>query len=960
MTATVRHMPLVTQLHRNTSVITKEIKHFRTVVSTFVEQIREHVDSVLSTLLKGTRRVPEFEVSIMDDVKMPVRRPRTSRLARPKTRQELHAQVDQFSGVEQEDNSRVLDSLLLESPLHSHESIAPPKKMVRMAMSRKLTRSLTTRLANIAEGHADDELAHRQIQINLGVSMVESDDELGGDGSQARAPDKTGTAPNKLEAKTSLNMVHLQRLQSSTYTNNQAGSDLFARSSSIVGGPGLFGQVSDASRSMQSRTMANIFKRNNQRTDSLIKTLFDSTVPPVAIRECFRLLRKSDKKKFQWMTEAIEGFLDSDVEESLHNEIDSMTNCAEENLRHEKEDWWEKEAARLFNSLALKIVQVEAAYMILHGVLCVSLPAGRRPDADPMLSMDNVARALVALATNTRNLDLDKAVEEVHSNIKAFRLLQTPKARRANTDMISGYVRFSTLVSASSLFRGAILSMDVDRTLCLFCKSILSEMFNEEQARLLLEHAKMEVKVEDEVLFNNKHYDERYLTLVIKGEIEVIRTLDDVEIGRGKCTVGCYFGADKAINKPDGIPEAEQENPVKEGGTGVNNCIIKAAAKCQVLRIPLVNFKEVLPRLEEHKFTRFMEKLVEAIASDISKLEQLNFLVLPSADSAFVMIHKEENWKIPPTKREYYTMVPELERQEIQDAFLDIQTLWHHLSRGADTVPKGTIELIKEHLGESGAQCYANVFAPVDEPTAPSFLSVETFWFCWVHFLTRSLIHSTGKQDHEDEIEQETKEEEERALSSASHKGVVTLLMKNATKLQPMDTFTGRADPYMVVSVDGVTQRTQVKSGTLEPVWNEAMTFNAVANRSIVRVELFDSEAMGQDRSMGTFMFIVTPHSTSIAATHKLTGQVSDRRPATGTVSLTMVFNRGAKAAKTVEQKNEFQLFCETEHYTDLVLSMLFPSRRIEAAFFRVPLPVHEREFQKAVGTLAVPLTGLR
>ena len=415
------------------------------------------------------------------------------------------------------------------------------------------------------------------------------------------------------------------------------------------------------------------------------------------------------------------------------SEIDFMTISADDNLLR-AEDWWEKEAARMFNSLALKIVQVEAAYMILHQVLCVSLPAGSRPDADPMLSMDNVARALVSLATHTRNLDLDKAVEQVHSNLKPFRLLQTPKARRANTDTISGFVRFSTLVAASSVFRGAILTMDVDRTLCLFCKSILSESFNEEQARSLLEHVKMEDKPENEVLFNNNHYDERYLTLVLKGEISVIRTLDDVEIGRGKCTVGCYFGADKALNQPDGIPEAEQETPVKEGGTGVNNCLFKAAAKCQLLRIPVANFKEVLPKLEEAKRVRFNEKMLETIASDISKLEHLNSLVLPSADGAFVVTVKEEDWRIQPTKRQYYTMVPELERQEIQDAFQDIQNLWRHLSRGAETVPKGTVELIKEHLGESGAQCYAKVFAPVDEPTAPQFLSVETFWFCWWQF----------------------------------------------------------------------------------------------------------------------------------------------------------------------------------------------------------------------------------
>ena len=89
MTATIRHMPLVKQLHKNTSVITKEIKKFRTVVHTFIDQIRNHLEIALETLLKGTRRVPEFEVSILEDVKLPRRRPQTSKLARP-TRSEIH------------------------------------------------------------------------------------------------------------------------------------------------------------------------------------------------------------------------------------------------------------------------------------------------------------------------------------------------------------------------------------------------------------------------------------------------------------------------------------------------------------------------------------------------------------------------------------------------------------------------------------------------------------------------------------------------------------------------------------------------------------------------------------------------------------------------------------------------------------------------------------------------------
>ena len=74
---------------------------------------------------------------------------------------------------------------------------------------------------------------------------------------------------------------------------------------------------------------------------------------------------------------------------------------------------------------------------------------------------------------------------------------------------------------------------------------------------------------------------------------------------------------------------------------------------------------------------------------------------------------------------------------------------------------------------------------------------------------------------------------------------------------------------------------------------------------------------------------------------------------------LSICFVQGAKKTKTQEQKTEFQLFCETENIKGWILFWLLPSRRIEKAFFGAPLPVHEREFTKAVGALATPLTGL-
>jgi len=233
MTATIRHMPLVTQLHRNTSVITKEIRKFRTVVHTFIDQIRNNLETVLSTLLKGTRRVPEFEVSILEDVKLPRRRPQTSKLARP-TRSEIHRRIDRFSGIEREDNTRALDSLFLESPVHSHEALAPPIRMVWLAALGSLKSSDVNRASSESKITAGKGTLTRHLH----------------------------TFMRDLNGKLKLNET--------------------PRIHPMASGKKLsFHQAPHSTaRASRSRSMANTFKHSNQKTEGLIKTLFDSTVPP--------------------------------------------------------------------------------------------------------------------------------------------------------------------------------------------------------------------------------------------------------------------------------------------------------------------------------------------------------------------------------------------------------------------------------------------------------------------------------------------------------------------------------------------------------------------------------------------------------------------------------------------------------------------------------------------------------
>ncbi len=90
-------------------------------------------------------------------------------------------------------------------------------------------------------------------------------------------------------------------------------------------------------------------------------------------------------------------------------------------------------------------------------------------------------------------------------------------------------------------------------------------------------------------------------------------------------------------------------------------------------------------------------------------------------------------------------------------------------------------------------------------------------WFCWVFFIEkfslRAQLHVAGVEDEDNEDEQDNERE-----TGKDFKGVMTLSIKSASKLLPMDTFTGKADPYVKVTVDGVTQKTSAKSATLVSV----------------------------------------------------------------------------------------------------------------------------------------------
>lgn len=141
---------------------------------------------------------------------------------------------------------------------------------------------------------------------------------------------------------------------------------------------------------------------------------------------------------------------------------------------------------------------------------------------------------------------------------------------------------------------------------------------------------------------------------------------------------------------------------------------------------------------------------------------------------------------------------------------------------------------------------------------------------------------------------------EAEASDQCAMQGRIIVQCERAEGLPKMDTYTQKADPYLVVTVTNKTttgvagsrqQKTSICKNTLKPVWKEALSFEEVMSDAEVRVEMFDHEKMGQDRSMGSFCVCassVCPGSGSQA--FQLKGTLFDKRPAVGSVYLSLAF----------------------------------------------------------------------
>ena len=129
--------------------------------------------------------------------------------------------------------------------------------------------------------------------------------------------------------------------------------------------------------------------------------------------------------------------------------------------------------------------------------------------------------------------------------------------------------------------------------------------------------------------------------------------------------------------------------------------------------------------------------------------------------------------------------------------------------------------------------------------------------------------------------------------------GNLAIIARRADGLPKMDSWTGKADPYLKINVDGMAQQTTCKPKTLDPVWDEKFDFRCVASKSVVEVELFDRETTGKDRTMGTISIPVRNLLSYDTETYALTGVLPNGHPCTGKVYLKLSFVEASRDASS-------------------------------------------------------------
>jgi Ca2+-dependent lipid-binding protein len=138
---------------------------------------------------------------------------------------------------------------------------------------------------------------------------------------------------------------------------------------------------------------------------------------------------------------------------------------------------------------------------------------------------------------------------------------------------------------------------------------------------------------------------------------------------------------------------------------------------------------------------------------------------------------------------------------------------------------------------------------------------------------------------------------EEEAVHGTLHVSIIS-----ACGLPKMDTWTHKADPYLVVECrgdgqgdggrGGVVHKTKTMKNTLSPTWNESCRFDCIAGKSRIHINMHDYNRASADEFMGLISIPVVSRPTP-PTDYPLTGTLAGGETCRGTVRISTAFTPG-------------------------------------------------------------------
>ena len=467
-------------------------------------------------------------------------------------------------------------------------------------------------------------------------------------------------------------------------------------------------------------------------------------MPMELVKSCWReilSLNDLDKNvpKETWVAEKQ---IDTEEEDELYAEVEAINNAQE--LVQESGLDTQLECVRLWNSAALKVDQVEKAYRILYDVF--SPPDARGKEADPKVPLENIAHGLLILGVDAYQLQvyLDRILDEVAEGTKHLQSLVPCNWFEWNANGI----RVSALIAASSSFRKALIEIPILEVLCKFQSFPVSHLFKENEQRLILEDCKIISKQTHEVLYDEHKsgHSSRHWYMLIEGQIQVSRVQNEGELASCIASEGVIFGAywslkasqvarSTRLGSEIGWTPSVQESP---------GAIIKAACECVLIQMKVSGLEEVCSRRKTNHLTStpssVRKKRTLLMKKEMMEApnRELSSTVLPTPFEHEPQLKNSEAQKS--LKR--LSEISEVDRKTVRESLEMLDKVWTSFSLGAKTIPWGALEDMKRLLGEGGLQAYNDVFKPMCAKNAPIEFRAESFWYCWLHFLSESCVEA--------------------------------------------------------------------------------------------------------------------------------------------------------------------------------------------------------------------------